>query len=290
MERHHGSTRSTGLGVRILYLTPLLALLGLSSGATVAGAVPAQVRDSAASSGGGVVTWSEGSWTQTGNPVPGCATFAGGTATGPGNDAKVDSLVCDPTPDGWHWTVTLPNGSTIHWGIDDLPMDVEVCAQIFYSSSNPELNADVDVGQDVLRVTETHLHTVLYYGSFADFDPIVDGFSMYMATRCGVITAAPTGACCLQTGACAVLTSDLCGQQGGRYQGDATSCVPDPCRERTAGACCIGDEGVCQVLAPGDCEQAGGTYQGDSTVCAPNPCRVVPARSATWGRIKSWYR
>ncbi|HET9233640.1 MAG TPA: DNRLRE domain-containing protein, partial [Candidatus Eisenbacteria bacterium] len=39
----------------------------------------------------------------------------------------------------------------------------------------------------------------------------------------------PTGACCLPTGNCAELTSAQCTSQGGSYQGDGTSCTPDPC-------------------------------------------------------------
>ena len=38
----------------------------------------------------------------------------------------------------------------------------------------------------------------------------------------------PTGACCLP-GGCSELTEAECASQGGAYQGDGTTCVPDPC-------------------------------------------------------------
>ena len=39
---------------------------------------------------------------------------------------------------------------------------------------------------------------------------------------------APTGACCLPSG-CLELTSAECASQGGAYQGDGSTCEPDPC-------------------------------------------------------------
>ena len=41
--------------------------------------------------------------------------------------------------------------------------------------------------------------------------------------------AGATGACCLSSGACSVLTSTECATQGGSYHGDSTSCTPNPC-------------------------------------------------------------
>ena len=38
-----------------------------------------------------------------------------------------------------------------------------------------------------------------------------------------------TGACCLPNGQCVETTSDLCAFQGGIYQGDGTTCTPNPC-------------------------------------------------------------
>ena len=38
-----------------------------------------------------------------------------------------------------------------------------------------------------------------------------------------------TGACCLPSGDCTIVTATECAQQGGVYQGDATDCTPNPC-------------------------------------------------------------
>lgn len=81
---------------------------------------------------------------------------------------------------------------------------------------------------------------------------------------------AASGACCFSNGSCQVLTSANCGSMSGTYQGDATSCSPNPCPQ-PMGACCFAD-GSCQVLGQNDCVTASGTYQGDDTDCSPNPC------------------
>lgn len=43
---------------------------------------------------------------------------------------------------------------------------------------------------------------------------------------CGPI---PEGACCMEVGPCQVRTAADCSTEGGRYQGDGVSCVPNPC-------------------------------------------------------------
>ncbi|MEZ4648055.1 MAG: hypothetical protein R3E97_04570 [Candidatus Eisenbacteria bacterium] len=82
--------------------------------------------------------------------------------------------------------------------------------------------------------------------------------------------AVPTGACCASDGSCTIETSADCATAGGTYQGDATSCDPNPCPQPT-GACCASD-GSCTIETSADCATAGGTYQGDATSCDPNPC------------------
>src|SRR6266545_3167814 len=42
-------------------------------------------------------------------------------------------------------------------------------------------------------------------------------------------SAAGSGACCLPTGDCSVVTATQCASQGGTYQGDGTVCTPNPC-------------------------------------------------------------
>lgn len=80
----------------------------------------------------------------------------------------------------------------------------------------------------------------------------------------------PIGACCLTSGSCQEVTQTTCTGLGGQYQGDLTTCLPNPCPQPT-GACCFAN-GTCQVLTQTDCTGQGGTYQGSGTVCSPNPC------------------
>ncbi len=81
---------------------------------------------------------------------------------------------------------------------------------------------------------------------------------------------AGTGACCFGDGSCTVETSGDCGTAGGRYEGDGTSCSPNPCPQ-PMGACCA-IAGTCSIETENDCTTAGGFYQGDGTTCAGNPC------------------
>jgi spore coat protein A, manganese oxidase len=81
---------------------------------------------------------------------------------------------------------------------------------------------------------------------------------------------AVSGACCLPGGVCEILAPTICAAQGGVYQGDGTSCTPNPCTD-PIGACCFAD-GDCQVLTSDDCATQGGAYQGDESTCSPNPC------------------
>lgn len=78
-----------------------------------------------------------------------------------------------------------------------------------------------------------------------------------------------TGACCAPTGACVVAAPGFCPADS-VYQGNSTSCQPNPCPQPT-GACCA-MAGSCSIQTGADCAAAGSTYQGDSTSCSPNPC------------------
>ncbi len=80
----------------------------------------------------------------------------------------------------------------------------------------------------------------------------------------------PTGACCFNDGTCQTLSQTQCTGQGGTYQGNNSTCTPNPCPQPT-GACCFGD-GTCQILNATACASASGTFQGVGTVCSPNPC------------------
>jgi len=92
------------------------------------------------------------------------------------------------------------------------------------------------------------------------------------------------GACCASSGACTYTTESECAGQGGAYQGDFSSCDPNPCQAVPTGACCVGAD--CTIHTVADCQAMGGNYLGDNTTCSPNPC-VVPVKVTTWGSIKS---
>jgi hypothetical protein len=220
-----------------------------------------------------VLFWSEAIWTQNGGNI-GCTTFAGGTWTGPGNTFRADSVVCDPTPTDWHWTVTLPNGSILMWGVDNLPVGVEACAQIFYSRDHPYLLGKADLGEDYLVIADGHLNEVLYSGPLSTFDPEGEGFIPTEGRRCGVILPLPAGACCFPDGHCEVTFEDACAEEGGTYQGENTVCDPNPCPPPPE-ACCFPD-GHCEFVTAEVCRQLGGVPQGSGSVCDPNPCPPPP--------------
>ncbi|MCZ6542334.1 MAG: M12 family metallo-peptidase [Planctomycetota bacterium] len=83
------------------------------------------------------------------------------------------------------------------------------------------------------------------------------------------------GACCFGNGSCSEETQADCISLGGTYQGDGTSCSPNPCPQPPTGACCFGN-GSCSEETQADCISFGGTYQGDDTICSPNPCPQPP--------------
>jgi spore coat protein A len=82
---------------------------------------------------------------------------------------------------------------------------------------------------------------------------------------------ATTGACCFSDGSCQILSQTNCTTQSGVYQGNGTTCTPNPCPQPT-GACCFAN-GSCQILTQVNCAAQSGSYQGNDTVCMPNPCQ-----------------
>ncbi len=80
----------------------------------------------------------------------------------------------------------------------------------------------------------------------------------------------PTGACCFTDGSCTITAATTCAAQGGTYQGDGTSCNPNPCPQPT-GACCL-PNGSCITTTAGNCSAQSGVYQGNGASCTPNPC------------------
>jgi len=87
---------------------------------------------------------------------------------------------------------------------------------------------------------------------------------------------ASTGACCATDGSCTVPGgSSECSIQGGSYEGDGTTCSPNPCPQPT-GACCFADAtATCSEVTEVSCTGGGGSFEGPLTTCTPNPCAVV---------------
>jgi spore coat protein A len=84
--------------------------------------------------------------------------------------------------------------------------------------------------------------------------------------------AVVSGACC-QGSTCTIQTSANCLALGGVYQGNGTTCSPNPCVVLT-GACCASN-GTCTEVTQSSCQTGGGTYQGDGSTCATADCPIV---------------
>jgi spore coat protein A len=80
-----------------------------------------------------------------------------------------------------------------------------------------------------------------------------------------------SGACC-QVEVCSIETPAACTTLGGVYQGDGTSCSPNPCAE-PFGACCASN-GTCTEDDQSVCEGGGGVFQGDGSTCATVECPI----------------
>ena len=79
------------------------------------------------------------------------------------------------------------------------------------------------------------------------------------------------GACC--NGATCALTAPAACVPPGVYQGNGTTCTPNPCVVLT-GACCA-NNGTCTEVTQSSCSSFGGSYRGDNTTCAATDCPVV---------------
>ena len=90
-----------------------------------------------------------------------------------------------------------------------------------------------------------------------------------------IIDYTPTivaGACC-QGPACSLQTQTACLALPGAYQGNGTTCSPNPCFVPT-GACCA-NNGTCTEVSQASCTGSGGTYQGDGATCGGTYCPIV---------------
>jgi len=79
------------------------------------------------------------------------------------------------------------------------------------------------------------------------------------------------GACC-NVSTCTLTAPGACVPPG-VYQGNGTTCSPNPCVVLT-GACCA-NNGTCTDVTQSSCTGSGGSYRGDGTTCATSDCPVV---------------
>ena len=113
-----------------------------------------------------------------------------------------------------------------------------------------------------LRKTEGHNVSV---NEFQGYGTIVN------VTRERGEGGAPTGACCVGE-TCSITTEEHCGVISGVYQGDDTTCDPNPC---VTGACCkqsFGGIMSCEQLTETECISDGGVFQGVGTLCETTHC------------------
>jgi hypothetical protein len=95
------------------------------------------------------------------------------------------------------------------------------------------------------------------------------GLRQYVDNFRPVAGGGMTGACCLASGACTILSSASCTAVGGIYRGDGSVCATANCPQPPTGACCLPNL-TCVITWQGGCTAQGGTYRGDNTVCAGN--------------------
>ncbi len=79
----------------------------------------------------------------------------------------------------------------------------------------------------------------------------------------------PTGACCSIANACRVTVQANCFSPSS-WEGEETTCDPNPCSGVVMGACCHWS--ICTIEAPAECTADGGIYRGDGVLCEPLPC------------------
>jgi hypothetical protein len=100
----------------------------------------------------------------------------------------------------------------------------------------------------------------------------LSGLAVIVAMALCPTAAAVPGACCLQSDACVLCSSNECSEAGGFYWGDGTPCQPDPCRPGL-GVCCS-YYGNCTITTFRECVHNTGvcTWMEGDFPCNPNPC------------------
>jgi hypothetical protein len=82
-----------------------------------------------------------------------------------------------------------------------------------------------------------------------------------------LVQAGPSGACCLPSGSCEMISELACSGSGGTWSGAASTCTPGLCPQ--PGACWLLDG--CAIVMEGVCTYAAGTFQGGGSTCASFP-------------------
>jgi spore coat protein A len=117
--------------------------------------------------------------------------------------------------------------------------------------------------------TETQVETAKRFGT-RESTGSTGGVSWKPKLVVSFTSATITGACC-QGATCTITTPAAC-LGVGVYQGDGTTCSPNPCVV-AAGACCAAN-GTCSEGTQTACQTAGGTYQGTGSTCTTVECPI----------------
>src|SRR5262249_49803961 len=136
------------------------------------------------------------------------------------------------------------------------------------SNSNPaDLNAFVLGLLDPAAYAAAH-PLCATYSSDMDGDGLVKGRDIQLFVS-RLLSAAPTGACCISLWPyCEIRSAASCAQWGGTYRGDGTICETAAC----TGACCNSFDGACIQISGANCIAAGRSYGGDGSVCGAGSC------------------
>lgn len=116
----------------------------------------------------------------------------------------------------------------------------------------------------LVYATLTGQHT--YFVRVAGYAGTVAASGMVVVTAHRDQNAIVTGACCADSAGGPMCEARPQSECVGTYQGDNTSCVPDPCE--VEGACCLSD-GTCMMGRASACP---GVYQGDASACGTMAC------------------
>ncbi len=91
------------------------------------------------------------------------------------------------------------------------------------------------------------------------------------------IASAEGGACCTPWGCWVTESPILCEMKGGTYQGDGTTCDPDPCGGDSVGACCLPDGSCIDGLLEYECINYDGVTHHPGQFCDEVDCPPIDA-------------